>query len=298
MTLLTARRQRRALPLLIVCTLAVATVLPACGSKSDGGGPGPDPVPGGPIVYTAIGASDAAGVGSSAPCVPFTACANGRGYVPVLVRSLEASGRTVTLHNLGVPGTVLSPAIQSLGAQYGRSVPGNFLEQELPFVARDSTLVTIFAGGNDANTIGAAVERGAGGSNVSAFVQQQARGWGTDYGRLVSGVRSRAPSARIVVMNLPNMALLPYMKGRSTSEKRWMQEIAVALSREANGMASHGAVIVDLMCDGRSYDPANYSGDGFHPDDSGYAYMAGELQAAVEGSPGGPASECSYMQGI
>src|SRR5436190_8571337 len=88
-----------------VAVIGLVLLLPACSKKSGDNGPGPDPVPvpGGAIVYTAIGASDAAGIGSSAPCVPFTACPEGRGYVPTLVRSLQAAGRTVTLHNLGIP---------------------------------------------------------------------------------------------------------------------------------------------------------------------------------------------------
>jgi lysophospholipase L1-like esterase len=247
-------------------------------------------------VYTAIGASDAAGVGSSVVCIPFTACPDGRGYVPTLVRALQAAGRTVTLRNLGIPAQVLSPSIEALGERHGRDIPGNFLDQQLPFVARDSTLVTIFAGGNDANTIGTAIDRGAAGGDVAGYIQQQARSFGADYARLVSGVRDRAPSARVIVVNLPNLALLPYVAGRSASDRRIMQELAVALSREANGMASHGAVVVDLMCNARSYDAGSYSSDGFHPNDTGYQYLAGEVHRAVDGDPGPPPAECSFMR--
>lgn len=280
--------------------LCVVLTLPACSKKSDDGGPspGPSPTPSGVIVYTAIGASDAAGVGSSVPCIPFTACPDGRGYVPTLVRALQAAGRTVTLHNLGIPAQVLSPSIQALGARYGRDIPGNFLEQQLPFVDRGSTLVTIFAGGNDANTIGTAVDRGAAGNDVAGYLQQQVRTFGSDYAKLVSGVRSRAPSARVIVINLPNLALLPYMAGRSAADRRIMQGLAVALSHEANAMASQGAVIVDLMCNGRSYDPGAYSSDGFHPNDTGYQYLAGEVLKAVDADPGAPPADCSFMRGV
>jgi lysophospholipase L1-like esterase len=277
--------------------LCVAVTLPSCSRGSDDGGPGPGPVPpSGPIVYTAIGASDAAGIGSSVPCIPFTSCPGGRGYVPTLVRSLESSGRAVRLLNLGIPGTVLGPSIQALGRQHGRDLPGNFLDQQLPFVPADSTLVTVFAGGNDANVIAVAIERGAAGSDVAGFVQRQARSFAADYATLVSGVRGRAPSARVIVINLPNLALLPYVSGRTSAERRILQDIAVALSREANGMASRGAVVVDLMCNARSYEPGNYSSDGFHPDDSGYQYLAGEVERAVDGDPGSPPSDCSWMR--
>jgi lysophospholipase L1-like esterase len=288
----------RAIALLISLACLLAGV--ACSKKSDDSGPGPSPVPtpSGPVSYTALGASDAAGVGSSVPCIPFTQCPDGKGYVPVLVRALESAGRTVTLHNLGIPAAVLSPSIQALGQQYGRDIPGNFLEQELPFVARDSTLVTIFAGGNDANAVGTAVSRGGAGADVANFIEQQARGFGADYARLVSGVRSRAASARVIVLNLPNLALLPYVAGRSTSDRRILQDIAVAFSREANAMAAQGVVVLDLMCNARSYDRSNYSSDGFHPNDAGYAWLASEVQVAIEGAVAAPPSDCGFMRGI
>ena len=75
-------------------------------------------------------------------CLPFTECENGTGYVPVLARQLRAT-REVTLLNLGIPGSVLSPAIQQIARQHGRDIPANFVEREMPFVASNSTLVTI-----------------------------------------------------------------------------------------------------------------------------------------------------------
>ena len=35
------------------------------------------------------------------------------------------------------------------------------------------------------------------------------------------------------------------------------------------------------MCDARSYLPGNYSSDGLHPNDAGYAFIAGEVVRAV-----------------
>ena len=72
-----------------------------------------------PIQYSALGASDANGVGSSVPCVPFDPCPDGTGYVPVLARQLRTS-RDVTLMNLGIPASVLSPAIETLARQHGQ----------------------------------------------------------------------------------------------------------------------------------------------------------------------------------
>src|SRR5687767_8190161 len=82
------------------------------------------PAPAAPIRYAAIGASDANGVGSTVPCIPFTSCENGTGYVPVLARQLRAT-RDVTLMNLGLPASVLSPAIETIARQNNREVTGN-----------------------------------------------------------------------------------------------------------------------------------------------------------------------------
>src|ERR1700680_2887518 len=110
--------------------------------------------------YTALGASDAIGFGSSSACLPYTECA-GNGYVFVAARQLRTQGYIVTLTNRGIPTAVISPALQNLGQQYGHPVLGNFIEGELPFVPQESTLVTIFAGANDVNVITAALGGGA-----------------------------------------------------------------------------------------------------------------------------------------
>jgi len=295
----------RSRPLLaLVCVLVIAAG--ACRKSGDDGGPSPGPspsptpTPGTPVAYTAIGASDAVGVGSSAVCIPFTACPDGRGYVPLVARELGSDGTTVTLSNLGIPATVLSPAIETIGNQYGRGIPGNFLEQEMPFVPRSSTVVTIFAGGNDTNAIGTAVDRGAAGGDPNGYIDQQVRGFASDYTALVRGIRARAPSARIVAMNLPNMAALPYAARFSLTQRRYLQRIAVGFSREgANALVSEGVVVVDLMCNARSYQSGNYSSDGFHPNDAGYAFLASELVRAIRtaGYPP-PQGDCGFMRSV
>ncbi len=86
------------------------------------------------------------GGGISAPCLPFTPCTDGTGYVPVVTRQLRADGHTVTLLNMGIPGAVLSRATQDLGNKYGLGINANFIQDEAQFTLKDSTLVTIFAG--------------------------------------------------------------------------------------------------------------------------------------------------------
>ena len=274
--------------------LAALCVLSGCDLLNQPANPS-DP-PKNEVSYTAIGASDAIGFGSSVVCVPFTECPNGMGYVPQIVRRLQTGGKTVTHLNLGIPGAVLGSDTQAIGNALGRDIFGNFLDREVPFVPRTTTVVTVFAGANDVNTVGAAIEAGMAGSDPAGYVFTQTQTFGRDLRTLVDGIRERAPDARIVVLNLPNMAALPYANGLSLVQKRWLQQISMGFSAQINALTSRGVLVVDLMCDATFYQPGIYSSDGFHPNDAGYARMADvTYPAASTGIATAPRSICSQM---
>lgn len=280
-------------------TVALAALLATTACKSSSESPdsptGPSPTTG-PISYTAIGASDGIGFGSSSPCLPFVDCPDGLGYVQILRRDLVATGRTVSHRNLSIPGAVLSRAIEDLARDIGRPIDtlaGNFIERQSQFVPTDTTHLTIFAGGNDANVIAQAARAGRGGSDVNGYVDAQVRQWGTDLADLVSRVRSRAPNARIVVLNLINLAGAPYLSGNPTSEKSLMQRVAVGLSDRANALTAQSVLVVDLMCDARLYQSSSYASDGFHPGDGGYRVFAElTLPTLRDGANTAPNTNC------
>lgn len=274
------------------------TALMACESGGEGTPTSPTPPTAGtPVVYTPIGASDAAGVGASVPCVPLaTSCTSTTAYVGLVQRRLGEGGRSVTFLNLAFPGAVLSPDIERIGDEMGRDIPGNLLTQVAPFVPPATTLSTIFAGGNDVNTIALAYADGRGGADPGGWLGQQVQVFARDYARLVDTVRSRAPSAFVVAINLPNFGALPYVANRPVTERRIVQDVAVRLTREAINPLHGRVVVVDLMCNARSYDPGIYSADGFHPNDAGYAYIADQVMAAIAAGTGtGPAASCGFM---
>jgi len=259
--------------------------------------PSGPPTAGSTIVYSAVGASDANGVGSSAPCIPFDECTGGMGYVPVTARSLKTQGFNVTLLNLGIPTAVIGRDFQTLGQQYNRIIAGNFIDQEMSFVQPNATLVTIFAGINEVNVVTAALGGGAGGSDPNGYMDAQVRAFGADYTTLLAGIRTRAGSPRIVVLNVPNPAGLPYLAGTSLAQRQAAQRVAVAMTRTVvNPLLSSSIVVVDLMCDSRSYLPSFYSSDGLHPNDAGYAYIASEVVKAITvTSYPAPQNSCSAM---
>jgi len=276
--------------------ILILTVLSLAACSQQQSPTDPTPAPAGEVHYTALGASDAIGFGSSAPCIPFTACPDGAGYVQAIARRLQGDGKTVTLVNLGIPGAVLGPNVQAIGNSMGLDIFGNFLEREMPFVSAKATVVTIFAGANDVNTIGSALKAGLAGPNLDAYVQNQVENFGRDMRTLLAGIRDRAPQARVVVLNLPNMAGLPYAAGYPLSEKRWLQQIAVGFSAQVNALSSPNALVVDLMCDASFYQSHLFSTDGFHPNDAGYAYLTQIVFGAIStGTVAAPRASCAQM---
>jgi lysophospholipase L1-like esterase len=219
------------------------------------------------------------------------------GYVPVTVRQLRARGFTVDPRNLGLPTSVIGRDFQALGQVYNRVILGNFIEQEMPFVQPNATVVTIFAGINEVNVITAALGGGAGGSDPNGYIDTQVRAFGTDYTTLLSGIRARAGSPRMIILNVPNPAGLPFLAGSSLAQRQAAQRAAVGMTRTVvNPLVSQTVLVVDLMCDTRSYAPSNYSSDGLHPNDAGYAFIAGEVVRAITSSSyPSPQSSCAAM---
>jgi len=283
---------------LLAASLAVAT---GCNKLGLGGGSptAPSaPAAGSTIVYTAVGASDANGVGSSSECLPLIDCPNGMGYVPVTVRALTAQGFKVTNRNLGIPTAVIGRDFQALGQQYGRTIVGNFIDSEMSFVLSNSTVITIFAGVNEISTITAALGGGAAGTgDPNAYIDAQVKAFGADYATLVAGIRATAGSPRLVILNVPNAAGLPFLTGVSLAQRQAAQRVAVGMSTTVvNPLVSSSVTVVDLMCDARSYVASNYSSDGLHPNDSGYAFISSEVVKAITASSyPAPQSSCSGM---
>jgi lysophospholipase L1-like esterase len=219
------------------------------------------------------------------------------GYVPVTIRQLRSQGFTVPFRNLGLPTAVIGRDFQNLGQQYGRTIEANFIEQEMPFVLPGSTLVTIFAGVNEINTVTSALGAGAGGSDPNGYIDAQVKAFGADYATLLGGVRVVAGSARFVVLNVPNAAGMPFLAGTSLAQRQAAQRVAVGMTRTVvNPLVSSTVAVVDLMCDARSYIASNYSSDGLHPNDAGYAFIASEvLRAITSNSYPAPQSSCPGM---
>jgi lysophospholipase L1-like esterase len=279
----------------LIGALLVLGLLGGCKTSSDdnGGDGGVGPSPSTPR-YTALGASDAMGIGASVPCIPLTDCPGGTAYVPRVLRHLRETTASTALTNLGIPGAVMSREVQDLANSVGIGVNQNILQHEAQFVPRDTTVLTVLAGGNDVNHIATALDRGAaGGGDPNAYIDRRITDFVNDYLELVGIVRGRA-STRIVALNLPNFAGLPFAVGRPTRDRQWLQRLSVGFSQQAvNALVSQGIPVVDLLCNPRSYQGSSYSSDGFHPNDTGYAFIADEIIRALNGQSAPPAANCA-----
>lgn len=279
------------------------SALPDGGSA--GAGPSPDSRPVRalfPVKYVALGASDAVGIGASVPCGIETSflpgCPGGTSYVPDLSRRLfgviEAS---VKLRNLGMSGALLGPSTRMTVNLYGSdpsdactprssvdAVKADVVENELPNVPSSAIYTTVFAGGNDIIGLANALGCGAGGPDPDSqanFVAQQAQVFAADYDDLIAGILAKTPNTRIVLANIPNLAGLPFALSKSDDERQALQTLSVAFADVVNALAARGIPVVDLLCDPRSYDSANYFRDGFHPNDAGYRLLADSMQVAI-----------------
>ena len=253
------------------------------------------PSPGTAIVYSAIGASDAIGHGSSQECLPVIDCPGGKGYVQVAIAQLKAKGYSVAQITLAVPAGVISRTFQTLGLQYGRTIPGNLIELSAPNVLTNSTVVTVFAGANEVNTITAALGGGAGGTDPAGYVDRQVAQFGVDYATLLGAIRARAANAQIIVLNVPNLAGLPFLASATLQQRQAAQRASVGMTTTVVNRLQN-VTVIDLMCDARSYQPTAYSSDGLHPNDSGYAFIANEVVLAITSTAyPAPSGNCAPM---
>jgi hypothetical protein len=286
--------------------------------------------------YTAIGASDAVGYGSSAPCptslisIPNSPdmelmptpvnCPGGLGYIPDIAGLLSTGANTVNLTDLGISGATVGPTERALGNTYeplvfgpcSPCVPGDFISDELPLLPSPINTVTIFAGGNDTDAIFAHLavvcSGGCTPQQFAGFLTADLTNFGNDYATLVGAVHQSFPFAHIYLANLPNFGLTPRgicIGSNPASPPAYcgpndpalgmpqlqfiLDQVTVNMDASViNQFAASGIPVIDLECDGRSYDPNNFYVDGFHPNDAGYKILAQTFAQDIKNYGGPP----------
>jgi lysophospholipase L1-like esterase len=292
------------LPKLLFALVLSSSVI-ACGSSTSttvSQDPQP-PVP--PLVYVALGASDAVGFNASVSCDgPADAdgrqprqsepvdCPGGTGYVPLLAQSLGAD----QVVNLGLTSAVIGPQVRSLNQ--GRA-PADILTDQVPRIPADATLLTLWTGNNDTTQIALATATAVlQGEDAAPLIAQQVGIFGAEYQTLLTSIEQQAPNARLVVANIPNFALTPVGQSQPASIQLLLREISVAINQEViNPLAQQGIPVVDVGCAPFTYETSSFFpgpwADGFHPNDLGYARLAELFLNGIQ-SPTMPA-QCSFQ---
>jgi lysophospholipase L1-like esterase len=168
----------------------------------------------------------------------------------------------------------------------------------MPFIQPNATVITVFAGVNEINVITAALGGGEGGSDPNGFIDAQVRAFATDYATLMTGLRTARRRRGIV--------------DPERAERGGPAVPGPCHARAASGGATRGGrhdpdgrerarllVGHDRRSDVRwrgATSPSNYAGDGLHPNDAGYAFIAAEVVKAITSSSyPAPQSSCSGM---
>lgn len=224
----------------IAALLLALAVLAACGEASGARYVPPAATPSATpsMVYVAMGASDAVGVGASDP--------NTTAYVPRLIARLPAHAFAL---NLGVSGYTVKQA----------------LAEELPqALSAHPTLVTVWLVGNDFR-------------QCTPLADYQ-RDLDSLLGQLQSQTRAQVFVANAPDMSLlpairdgsPNLGAC--LRGLQPAQIRavvaqWNAVIDAVV-------AKHHQVLVDLFHSNLEAHPEYIASDGFHPSDSGYRVLA------------------------
>ena len=231
-----ARQARRApfFGLLLAALLALA----ACG----GGAGAPPPKSATPtatvrpsMVYVALGASDAVGVGATDP--------NRTAYIPLLIRRLPPHAEAL---NLGVSGFTVHQAL---------------VDELPPALAAHPSLVTVWLVGNDFR-------------QCTPLANYQ-RDLDTLLGQLASQTQAQvfvanAPDMRQLPAIRDGSAAC--LRGETPAQIRAL--VAQWNVVIAEVVAKHHDTLVDLFHSDLAAHPEYISSDGFHPTDAGYRILA------------------------
>ncbi len=229
----------------------LALLLVGCGGGANSGSHGSSSATTTPtarpsVVYVALGASDAVGVGASDP--------NRTAYVPILISRLPKGSSAL---NLGISGETLHSA----------------LADELPqAIAQQPTLITVWLVGNDFKDCVPLNQYGADLNTLLTQLQTKTR---------AKVYVANAPDFSVLPAIQQQAAQSGSFCGVGTS-----QAAIRALAAQWNtvidaSVASHGDTLVDLFHSDLTAHPDYIYTDGFHPSDKGYLALANLFWAQI-----------------
>ncbi len=226
-------------------------------------------------LYVAMGDSITYGYGTKPNCQAFPVhpvdidefCPDGRSYAVLIARQLRAAGVAGHFMNVGINGATIK----------------RIMQDELPYLPSDATLVTLYIGTNDS--------RGVARWPVDNVVRVYEKG----YDELLEAIRARAPHVRIVLINFPNEKYLAASYHVEDSVLPLYDEVSQRLARFIDSHFSKYAV-VDTICDPHSYDDSLRYNASVHPNEAGAKFLAdAALKVILNAHPTPPPASCKWL---
>jgi hypothetical protein len=187
----------------------------------------------------------------AASLTPSYACPDGDGYLTVVAKALD---QPTAFQNLSFPAadTVSVPLYQ------------------IPMMTPAATVVILFIGNNDRQPI--------------AYGRYPLQKWKEDYDLAIAAAHARAPHARLILATLPNPAYVPFFVSGAINDRLNVEQrkLVGADTLAMDGfIAGHKEDILDLRCDADFYTEATLDADKLHPNNVGYAHIAGRVIAIL-----------------
>jgi len=226
--------------------LAIPLLLGACGGGQAATRAAPTATRQPSVVYVALGASDAVGVGATDP--------NTQGYVPVLISRLPKDAYPL---NLGVAGYTLRQALTG----------------ELPrALTAHPTLITVWFVGNDFRDC---VPLASYTADLNTLLDQLRSGTKAQVFVANAPDMSLLPAMRPGSQGLGDCHASQTQAQMRAEAQAWNAAIAAVV-------AGHGDALVDVYSSELASHPEYISRDGFHPTAAGYLRLADLFWAQIQ----------------
>ena len=263
---------------------SVPTVKPVWVRTKHGQPYPPHPIPGTPAtppppgLYVALGDSITQGTGITDTCGgypdhpvdidAFCAAPHGKSYSERVARELRAKGIAGMYMNAGIGGATVTTVI----------------EDELPWLPANATIITLYLGTNDTR---APFTRKISPEETLAKFKK-------GYKIILDYIHKTAPQAKVYLVNVPNQKFLDGI-GNMKDYLDVFEKTSTAVDTYIDSLYPQYPV-VDLVCLPTTYDMSLQFAGSVHPNDEGAAPLAAAITQVIEAKkPSPPAASCTWF---
>jgi len=229
-------------------------------------------------LYVAMGDSITFGQGVTDNCQSFathpvdiaSACPDGKSYAALVALAMRKAGIAGRFMNLGISGATVDWVI----------------DDEMPYLPAETTLVTLYVGTNDARFV----------RRTGMSVAENVKQYESQYEKLLGMIHTRAPEARIVLVNIPNYQTINAEGNFAEKDPNDLERFGATsqiFTKFVDGHYPHYPV-ADTICQAYSYDMGVHFNKSAHPNEAGSALLADAVIHAITDKPAAPPSKCEW----